>query len=203
MVCIFGFRLSGLFEYFCQSEQKSEKRSIRTANSLNKTRWRFFVDYLQPFTPCWKNLIKKIQKQGKTSWKWMTCSFSCCLRSIGKLTEMLQIRTDAYVVEKKLNAVYRLSWENFQLLRFILNIKDFWRSAAVFKNLGWLENDNGSFFIFWTAMLIASVHHVIGIQSDIPTRAFQVRREIVPIVVLDLFCPWWNTKLYVDRKIRI
>ena len=49
---------------------------------------------------------------------------------------MLQIRTDAYVVEKKLNDVYRLSWENFQLLRFILNIKDFWRSAAVFKNLG-------------------------------------------------------------------
>ena len=42
MVCIFGFRLSGLFEYFCQSEQESEKRSIRTANRLNKTRWRFF-----------------------------------------------------------------------------------------------------------------------------------------------------------------
>ena len=30
-------------------------------------------------------------------------------------------------------------------------------------------------------MLIASVHHVIGIKSDIPTRAIQVRREIVPI----------------------
>ena len=50
-------------------------RSVQQLNSLNKTRWRFFVDYLQPFTPCWKNLIKKIQKQGKTSGKWMTCSF--------------------------------------------------------------------------------------------------------------------------------
>ena len=38
-------------------------------------------------------------------------------------------------------------------------------------------------------MLIASVHHVIVIQSDIPTRAIQVRREIVPIVVLNLFSP--------------
>ena len=69
----------------------------------------------------------------------------------------------------------------------------------MFKNLGWLENDNCLFFTFWTAMLIASVHHVIGIQSDIPTRAIQVRREIVPIVVLNLFCPWWSRKLYVDR----
>ena len=30
-------------------------------------------------------------------------------------------------------------------------------------------------------MLIASVHHAIVIQSDIPTRAIQVRREIAPI----------------------
>ena len=36
-------------------------------------------------------------------------------------------------------------------------------------------------------MLIASVHRVIVIQSDIPTRAIQVQREIVPIVVLNLF----------------
>ena len=38
-------------------------------------------------------------------------------------------------------------------------------------------------------LLIASVHRVIVIQNDIPTRAIQVRREIVPIVVLNLFSP--------------
>ena len=68
-------RLSGLFGFFSQSEQKSEKSSIRTANSLDmifripriKQDGGFFLDCLQPFTPCWKNLLKKIQKQGKTS----------------------------------------------------------------------------------------------------------------------------------------
>ena len=44
-------------------------------------------------------------------------------------------------------------------------------------------------FYLSNRLLIASVHRVIVIQNDIPTRAIQVRREIVPIVVLNLFSP--------------
>ena len=66
-------RLSGLFGFFSQSEQKSEKSSIRTANSLDmifripriKQDGGFFLDYLQPFIPCWKNLLKKYRNKEK------------------------------------------------------------------------------------------------------------------------------------------
>ena len=71
MVSIFGFKRSGLFRFFCQSEEKSEKRSIHTANSLdllntkNKTRWRVFFRLPSTFYSMLEELVKENTNKGK------------------------------------------------------------------------------------------------------------------------------------------
>ena len=92
MVCIFGFRLSGLFEYFCQSEQKSEKRSIRTANSLNKTRWRFFCRLPSTSYSLLEELDKENTEAKKNIRKMDDLLIFMMLEKHKKLTEMLQFR---------------------------------------------------------------------------------------------------------------
>ena len=68
-------RLSGLFGFFSQSEQKSEKSSIRTANNLDmifripriKQDGGFFFRLPSAFYSLLEELVKEIQKQRKTS----------------------------------------------------------------------------------------------------------------------------------------
>ena len=112
MVSIFGFRRSGLFRFFCQSEEKSEKRSIHTANSLdllntkNKARWRVFLDYLQPFTLCWKKLLKKTETR-ENIMKMNDLLVFITLEKYKKTHGNVAVRTDANM--KKLDAIYRLN----------------------------------------------------------------------------------------------
>ena len=90
-------RLSGLFGFFSQSEQKTGKEfdpyskqpGHDLLNTKNKTRWRFFLDYLQPFTPCWKNLLKKTETR-KNIMKMDDLLIFTMLEKHKKLTEILQ-----------------------------------------------------------------------------------------------------------------
>ena len=111
----------------CLNIFASRNKNLKRDRSVQQTAWikqdgGFFVDYLQPLTPCWKNLIKKIQKQGKTSGKWMTCSFLWCLRNI-RNSQKCCSSEGCLRRAKKLIAFYGLNLANFHLLRLILNIQ--------------------------------------------------------------------------------
>ena len=81
------------------------------------------VDYPQPFTPCWKNLLTKIEKQGKNIMKMDDLLIFVMLEKLCKTHTNVANSGGCLRRMKKLNAVYRLNWENFQLLCFILNIQ--------------------------------------------------------------------------------
>ena len=80
----------------------------------------FFLDYLQPFTLCWKKLLKKTETK-ENIMKMNDLLVFMTLEKYKKTHGNVAVRTDANM--KKLDAIYRLNWENFQLLCFILNIQ--------------------------------------------------------------------------------
>ena len=97
---------------------------------------------------------------------------------------------------KKLHAVYLLTGRIFNFFVLFLTSSS---TSIILKISGGVQQCSRTWADLKMKMALLhflnrhvnryGFHHVIGIKSDLPTRAIQVRREIVLIVVLNLFCP--------------
>ena len=65
----------------------------------NEAKWRVFLDYLQPFTLCWKNLLEKTETR-ENIMKMDDLLIFTMLEKLKKTHRNVAVWTDAYAVQK-------------------------------------------------------------------------------------------------------